>query len=72
MAKSAVISIIETHQIRNAQQLTAFFTGDESKGIITPYPEGFSASLWLPRLQALKEYYGVTNRKGGKRKKAHQ
>ncbi len=63
MARSTVIGIIETHRIRNAQQMTAFLTGDESKGIITPYPEGFGASLWVPRLQALKDFYGVNTRK---------
>ncbi len=62
MANSTVISIIEVHRIRNAQQLTAFLTGDKSKGIITPYPACYGASLWVLRLQALKDFYGVNTR----------
>ncbi len=63
MANSTVISIIETHRIRNAHQLTEFLMGDENKGIITPYPERYGASLWMPRLKALKDFYGVNTRK---------
>lgn len=68
MPKDTLINVIRTHQIRDARQFTAFLTGDKTKGIITAYPEGYGASLWVPRLQALKDFYGVNSRKERKHK----
>ncbi|MBR3559194.1 MAG: hypothetical protein IKN78_10010 [Bacteroidales bacterium] len=57
MTNKSVTSIIRTHRIANAQQLTACLTGEESKGFLTPYPKGFGIALWKRRLKALKDFY---------------
>ncbi len=72
MPIDTLINVINAHQIRDTRQLTAFLTGDERKGIITPYPDGYGASLWVPRLQALRDFYGVNIREGRKREKNHK
>ncbi len=72
MANDTLINVIRTHRIRDARQFTAFLTGDKTKGFITPYPEGYGASLWEPRLQALRDFYGVNTRKDRKHNKKHK
>ncbi|MCR4995632.1 MAG: hypothetical protein K6A32_09730 [Bacteroidales bacterium] len=72
MTNDTLIHVITALKIRNARQFTAFLTGDKTKGVLTPYPEGYGASLWVPRLQTLREYYGANTKKERKHNKKHK
>lgn len=64
----SILDVIQHHHIFNAEELTAFFLRDASKGILTPYPKGFGVTLWKNELTALAAFYGVCrNRRKMKR-----
>ena len=58
-----ILSVIRHNHITNAQELTAFLMGDESKGILTPYPKGYGVQLWKERLKVLRGFYGCVLKK---------
>ena len=60
---TSVLDVIRNHHITNAQELTAFFLGDESKGILTPYQDGYGEQLWDMYLKELRGFYDCVLKK---------
>lgn len=70
MTRQTLLQVIDENHITNAQQLTAFFWSDNSKGIITPYPKGYGESLWEDRIKQIRAFYAdVLTKKKYSRKK---
>lgn len=71
MDKNRTISnVIRQNHITNARELTAFLMGDESKGILTPYPKGYGKQLWKEKIKELRGFYdSVLKENSSKRQK---
>lgn len=57
MVKQTVLQVIDENHITNAQQLTAFFLNDSSKGVLSSYQEGYGEMLWEERMRLLRDFY---------------
>jgi hypothetical protein len=57
MVKQTVLQVIGEKHITNAQQLTAFFLNDSSKGVLSPYQERYGEMLWKERMRLLRALY---------------
>jgi hypothetical protein len=70
MARLSLLQVIDENHITNAQQLTAFFWNDNSKGVLTPYPKEYGESLWEDRIKRIRAFYAdVLQNKKNRRKK---
>ena len=78
MDKNRTISnVIRQNNITNARELTTFLLGDESKGILTPYPKGYGKQLWKEKIKELRGFYDSvlkenSSKKQKRRNKKHQ
>ena len=59
MVKQTVLQVIDENHITNAQQLTAFFLNDSSKGVLSSYQEGYGEMLWEERMRLLRDFYAT-------------
>lgn len=72
MDKRTLLQVVEENHITNAQQFTAFFLNDSSKGFLSPYPKGYGESLWEEKLNLLRTFYAITLPKRKYRKKGQK
>lgn len=72
MVKQTVLQVIDENHITNAQQLTAFFLNDSSKGVLSSYQEGYGEMLWEERMRLLRDFYAYLLPKRKYRKKGRR